>query len=67
MKCSIFSGHKALEIIGKLRNHNARVQRRLEFPTASDYTRVMQGQSQRKILFSITFTGARNRSRPQWI
>ena len=34
----IFSNHKALEIIGKVRNHDARVQRWLEFLTAFDYT-----------------------------
>ena len=37
-KFRIFSDHKALESIGKLGNHNARAQRRLEFLTAFDYT-----------------------------
>ena len=37
-KFCIFSDHKALEIIGKVGNHNARVQRWLEFLTAFDYT-----------------------------
>ena len=34
----MFFGHKALESIGKVGNHNARVQRWLEFLTAIDYT-----------------------------
>ena len=34
----IFSDHKALEIIGKVGNRNARVQRWLRFLTAFDYT-----------------------------
>ena len=34
----IFSDHKALESIGKVENHNARVQRWLGFLTAFDYT-----------------------------
>ena len=34
----ILSDHKALESIGKVGNHNARVQRWFEFPTAFDYT-----------------------------
>ena len=37
-KFRIFSDHKALESIGKVGNHNARVQRWLEFLTAFDYT-----------------------------
>ena len=37
-KFSIFSDHKALESIGKVGNHNDRVQRWLEFLTAFDYT-----------------------------
>ena len=37
-KFVIFSLHKALESIGKVGNHNARVQRWLEFPTAFGYT-----------------------------
>ena len=37
-KFRIFSDHKALEIIGKVGNHNGRVQRWLEFLTAFDYT-----------------------------
>ena len=37
-KFRIFSDHKALESIGKVGNHNARVQRWLEFLTAIDYT-----------------------------
>ena len=36
-KFRIFSDHKALESIGKVGNHNARVQRWLEFLTAFDY------------------------------
>ena len=34
----IFSDYKALESIGKVGNHDARVQRWLEFLTAFDYT-----------------------------
>ena len=34
----IFSDHKSLESIGKVGNHNVRVQRWLEFLTAFDYT-----------------------------
>ena len=37
-KFRIFTNHKALESIGKVGNHNARVQRWLEFLTAFDYT-----------------------------
>ena len=37
-KFRIFSDHKALESIGKVGNHNARVQRLLEILTAFDYT-----------------------------
>ena len=37
-KFRILSDHKALESIGKVGNHNARVQRWLEFLTAFDYT-----------------------------
>ena len=37
-KFRIFSDHKALESRGKVGNHNARVQRWLEFLTAFDYT-----------------------------
>ena len=37
-KFRILSDHKALESIGKVGNHNARVQRWLEFFTAFDYT-----------------------------
>ena len=37
-KFRIFSDHKALESLGKVGNHNARVQRWLEFFTAFDYT-----------------------------
>ncbi|MEP2272374.1 MAG: ribonuclease H family protein, partial [Marinobacter sp.] len=37
-KFPIFSDHKALESIGKVRDHNARVQRWLEFFTAFVYT-----------------------------
>ena len=37
-KVRILSDHKALESIGKVGNHNARVQRLLEFLTAFDYT-----------------------------
>ena len=37
-KFRIFSNHKALESIGRVGNHNARVQRWLEFLTAFDYT-----------------------------
>ena len=37
-KFRIFSDHKALESIGKVGNHNARVQRWLEFLTAFDDT-----------------------------
>ena len=37
-KFRIFSGHKALESIGKVGDHNARVQRWLEFLTAFDHT-----------------------------
>ena len=37
-KFSVFSGHKALESIGKVGDHNARVQRWVEFLTAFDYT-----------------------------
>ena len=37
-KFRIFSDHKALEKIGKVGNHTARVQRWLEFLTAFDYT-----------------------------
>ena len=37
-KFRIFSDHKALENIGKVGNHNGRVQRWLEFLTAFDYT-----------------------------
>ena len=36
-KFRIFSDHKALESIGKVGDHSARVQRWLEFLTASDY------------------------------
>ena len=36
-KFRIFSDHKALESAGKVGNHNARVQRWLEFLTAFDY------------------------------
>ena len=35
---SAFSDHKALESIGKVGDHNVRVQRWLEFLTAFDYT-----------------------------
>ena len=38
IKFRIFSDHKALESMGKVGNHNARVQRWLEFLTAFDYT-----------------------------
>ena len=41
-KFRIFSDHKVLKIIGKEENHNARVQRWLEFLTAFDYTREYQ-------------------------
>ena len=37
-KFRIFSEYKALESIDKMGNHNARVQRYLEFLTALDYT-----------------------------
>ena len=37
-KFHIFSDHKALESIGKVGNHNERVQRWLEFLVAFDYT-----------------------------
>ena len=37
-KFRIFSDHKALESIGKVGDHNARVQRWLKFFTAFDYT-----------------------------
>ena len=37
-KFRIFSDHKALESIGKVGDHNARVQRWLEVLTAFDYT-----------------------------
>ena len=37
-KFRIFLDHKALESIGKMRDHNARVQRWLDFLTAFDYT-----------------------------
>ena len=37
-KFRIFSDHKAFESIGKAGDHNARVQRWLEFLTAFDYT-----------------------------
>ena len=37
-KLRIFSDHKALESIGKVGSHNARVQRWLEFLTVFDYT-----------------------------
>ena len=37
-KSRIFSARKALESIGKVGNHNTRVQRWLEFLTAFDYT-----------------------------
>ena len=38
MKFRTFSDHKALESIGKVGAHNARVQRWLEFLTPFDYT-----------------------------
>ena len=37
-KFRIFSDHKALDKIGKVGNHNARVQKCHEFLTAFDYT-----------------------------
>ena len=37
-KLCIFSDHKALENVGKVGDHNARVQRWLEYLTAFDYT-----------------------------
>ena len=37
-KFRIFSGHKALQSVGKVGNHTARVQRWLEFLTSFDYT-----------------------------
>ena len=38
-KFHIFSDHKALEYVGKVVDHNARVPWWFEFPTACDYTR----------------------------
>ena len=44
-KFRIFSDHKVLESIGKVGNHNARVQRWLEFLTEFDYTLEYQKES----------------------
>ena len=67
-KFRIFSDHEALESVGKVGDHNARVQRWLKFLTAFDYTlEYPQGQCQRKCQFSVPFASACHGTRPHWI
>ena len=68
MKFRIFSDHKALESIGKAGDHNARVQRRLEFLTAFDCVlQYRKGGANGIADFFGPLARACYRVRPQWL